>query len=98
VDPLRLTTEESPFIQPSEVVVSQRPVLTAEPVLTPIGNMISGVMTLTSDTLFPKLVLPYGSVCACIYIYIYGSSYQLLPNSDGVFTYTREREMKTLKV
>ena len=55
VDPLRLTTEESPLIQPSEVVVSQRPVLTAEPVLTPIGNMILRVVTLTSDTLFPNL-------------------------------------------
>jgi hypothetical protein len=61
VDPLRLTTEESPLIQPSEVVVSQRPVLTAEPVLTPIGNMILGVVTLTSDTLFPKFVEPYGN-------------------------------------
>ncbi|XP_023714771.1 rho guanine nucleotide exchange factor 12 isoform X5 [Cryptotermes secundus] len=39
VEPLRLTTEESPLIQPSEVVVSQRPVLTAEPVLTPIEQL-----------------------------------------------------------
>jgi hypothetical protein len=61
VDPLRLTTEESPLIQPSEVVVSQRPILTAEPVLTPLGNMILGVVTLTSDTLFPKFVQPYGN-------------------------------------
>nr|CAD7429055.1 unnamed protein product [Timema monikensis] len=38
VEPLRLTTEESSLIQPSEVVVSQRPVLTAEPVLTPIDE------------------------------------------------------------
>ena len=45
VEPLRLTTEESPLIQPSEVVVSQRPVLTAEPVLTPIGNFILAIMT-----------------------------------------------------
>ncbi|XP_066992612.2 rho guanine nucleotide exchange factor 12 isoform X3 [Anabrus simplex] len=43
MEPLRLlqgmTTEESPLIQPSEVVVSQRPVLTAEPVLTPIEKL-----------------------------------------------------------
>jgi len=80
VDPLRLTTEESPLIQPSEVVVSQRPVLTAEPVLTPIGNMILGVVTLTSDTLFPKFVRPYGND-------IYRSSYRLCPYAGGVFAY-----------
>ena len=80
VDPLRLTTEESPLIQPSEVVVSQRPVLTAEPVLTAIGNMILGVVTLTSHTLFPKFVQPYGNN-------MYRSSYRLCPYSDGVFTY-----------
>ncbi|CAG2062416.1 unnamed protein product, partial [Timema podura] len=39
IEPLRLTTEESSLIQPSEVVVSQRPVLTAEPVLTPIEKL-----------------------------------------------------------
>ena len=80
VDPLRLTTEESPLIQPSEVVVSQRPVLTAQPVLTPIGNMILGVVTLTSDTLFPKFVQPYSNN-------IYGSIYRLCPYSGGIFTY-----------
>lgn len=36
-EPLRLTTAESPLIEPSEVLISQRPVLTAEPVLTPLG-------------------------------------------------------------
>jgi hypothetical protein len=56
VDPLRLTTEESSLIEPSEVVVSQRPVLTAEPVLTPIGSMILDVVSLTSDMLFPKFM------------------------------------------
>ncbi|KAJ9582237.1 hypothetical protein L9F63_003366, partial [Diploptera punctata] len=39
VEPLRIATEESLLIQPSEVVVSQRPVLTAEPVLTPIEQL-----------------------------------------------------------
>ncbi|XP_046401357.1 rho guanine nucleotide exchange factor 11 isoform X3 [Ischnura elegans] len=36
---LRLLTEESPLIQPSEVVVSQRAVLTAQPVLTPLEKL-----------------------------------------------------------
>ena len=80
VDPLRLTTEESPLIQPSEVVVSQHPVLTAEPVLTLIGNIILCVVTLTSDTLFPKFVQPYSNN-------IYRSSYQLCLYSGGIFTY-----------
>jgi len=72
VDPLRLTTEESPLIQPSEVVVSQRPVLTAEPVLTPIGNMILGVVTLTSDTLFPKFVQPCANnICRAVIDYVH---------------------------
>ncbi|XP_075211643.1 rho guanine nucleotide exchange factor 2 isoform X3 [Lycorma delicatula] len=38
-EPLRLTTAENPLIQPSEVLVSQRPVLTAEPVLTPLEKL-----------------------------------------------------------
>jgi len=80
VDPLRLTTEESLLIQPSEVVVSQRPVLTAEPVLTTIGNMILRVVNLTSDMLFLKFVQPYSNN-------IYRSSYRLCPYSGGIFTY-----------
>ncbi|GLG94475.1 Uncharacterized protein GBIM_01689 [Gryllus bimaculatus] len=39
LDSLRCTTEECPLVQPSEVVVSLRPVLTAEPVLTPIEKL-----------------------------------------------------------
>ncbi|XP_039278678.1 uncharacterized protein LOC111045203 [Nilaparvata lugens] len=38
-EPLRLTTAESSLIQPSEVLISQRPVLTAEPVLTPLEKL-----------------------------------------------------------
>ncbi|KAJ1521308.1 hypothetical protein ONE63_002986 [Megalurothrips usitatus] len=38
-EPLRLTTEENALIEPSEVTVSQRSVLTAEPVLTPIERL-----------------------------------------------------------
>lgn len=38
-EPLRLTTEENALIEPSEVRVSQRSVLTAEPVLTPIERL-----------------------------------------------------------
>lgn len=41
-EPLRLTTEENALIEPSEVTISQRPVLTAEPVLTPIGRIFLG--------------------------------------------------------
>uniref|UniRef100_A0A1B6C0U4 Rho guanine nucleotide exchange factor 12 n=1 Tax=Clastoptera arizonana TaxID=38151 RepID=A0A1B6C0U4_9HEMI len=38
-EPLRLTTTESSLIEPSEVLISQRPVLTAEPVLTPLEKL-----------------------------------------------------------
>ncbi|KAG8222212.1 hypothetical protein J437_LFUL001304 [Ladona fulva] len=38
-EPLRMVTEECPLIQPSEVVVSQRAVLTAQPVLTPLEKL-----------------------------------------------------------
>jgi hypothetical protein len=70
VEPLRLTTEESPLIQPSEVVVSQRPVLTAEPVLTPIGNMAVTVLTSAWDMLFPNsynfIIISWSSDCVRI--------------------------------
>ncbi|XP_063236975.1 rho guanine nucleotide exchange factor 11-like isoform X2 [Bacillus rossius redtenbacheri] len=39
IEPSRIVTEESPLIEPTEVVVCQRPVLTAEPVLTPIEKL-----------------------------------------------------------
>ncbi|XP_049947782.1 rho guanine nucleotide exchange factor 12 [Schistocerca serialis cubense] len=38
-EPVRLTTEESPLVQPCEVIVSHRPVLTAEPVIMPIEKL-----------------------------------------------------------
>ncbi|KAL0273501.1 UNVERIFIED_CONTAM: hypothetical protein PYX00_006146 [Menopon gallinae] len=39
IEPLRLSTVENSLIQPSEVVVSQKPVLTAERVLTPLEQL-----------------------------------------------------------
>lgn len=37
-EPVRISTEERPLVQPYEVTISQRAVLTAEPVLTPLGK------------------------------------------------------------
>lgn len=53
LEPSIRLTEESPLIQPSEVVVSQRAVLTAEPVLTPIGNV--GLIACLLGNLFSAL-------------------------------------------
>lgn len=39
IDPLRLTTVENPLIDPTEIVISQKSVLKAEPVLTPLGKL-----------------------------------------------------------
>lgn len=36
---MRLATEDQPLIQPSEVLVNVLPVHTAQPIVTPIGNI-----------------------------------------------------------